>query len=478
MSISTPTPSPAPRLTMTSAADPEDAGPTSLAPDPGRVSRIRQNWAVREDSALAQRLQMQEIETHLGENRSRNHQIREDYPQAVEEQTKEADLAEMRWRARLMKQKEIEERDNKLAWKMTKELEQQNDRQYESTRDEIFARRIQNLEQQHRRTPVATRPEPEGTPPLPVLANGDVPEASGGGHVREVSFHDLRGGIRYNDDQYLVKTARPALIKAEPLYANNKPEHYAVSNPYPSEGAVGGAVGGKEEPSQLSPELMAAAGLSQKDLVLSKRAEAQLEQEKRDMELARRLQEQLSEEGGDDEVARQARDLEYAKHLQAKEKAKLKRAKERARLKKLEQQERQLQEQQEQLEATMESFNEGAARAESRTSSRQSRRSDGNHPEAEMVPPARKPYMNRAAIDTHVSSSQSDESGEPQYENVIRKKQRSPPPVPHSPGATAANVLNEDMPVPPYMPMQQSKKSSSMERKLNKKKEKEGCKQQ
>ena len=35
------------------------------------------------------------------------------------------------------------------------------------------------------------------------------------------------------------------------------------------------------------------AGLSQRDLVLSQRAEAQLEQQKRDQELARRLQGQL-----------------------------------------------------------------------------------------------------------------------------------------------------------------------------------------
>ena len=35
------------------------------------------------------------------------------------------------------------------------------------------------------------------------------------------------------------------------------------------------------------------AGLSQRDLVLSQRAEAQLEQQKRDEELAKRLQEEL-----------------------------------------------------------------------------------------------------------------------------------------------------------------------------------------
>ena len=42
------------------------------------------------------------------------------------------------------------------------------------------------------------------------------------------------------------------------------------------------------------------------------------------------------------------------------------------------------------------------------------------------------------------------------------------------------SVLDDDMPIPPYMPMQSSasRKSESLERKIKKKKEKEGCKQQ
>ena len=43
----------------------------------------------------------------------------------------------------------------------------------------------------------------------------------------------VRGGIKYNDEQYLVKLARPAVVTSEPLYANNHPEHYAVSTKYP-----------------------------------------------------------------------------------------------------------------------------------------------------------------------------------------------------------------------------------------------------
>lgn len=58
----------------------------------------------------------------------------------------------------------------------------------------------------------------------------------------------VRNGVKYNDEQYLVKLARPADVIAEPLYANNKPEHYAVSNANTAallQDSEGGAVGGR-----------------------------------------------------------------------------------------------------------------------------------------------------------------------------------------------------------------------------------------
>ena len=48
-----------------------------------------------------------------------------------------------------------------------------------------------------------------------------------------------------------------------------------------------------EQDSDGVDNVVGMAGLSQRDLVLSQRAEAQLEQQKRDQELARRLQGQL-----------------------------------------------------------------------------------------------------------------------------------------------------------------------------------------
>ena len=174
----------------------------------------------------------------------------------------------------------------------------------------------------------------------------------------------VRGGIRYNDEQYLVKLARPAVVTSEPLYANNHPEHYAVSTKYPfandalerSRGAVrksknydaqqissieygtGACIQSEDQcPEPVSGLLLDAAGLSQKDLAISKKAEEQLIQERRDADLARRLQEDLSFQSNlehqkslGEKAATEAEDFEYARALQEKEELKLRRAKERS----------------------------------------------------------------------------------------------------------------------------------------------------
>ena len=62
-------------------------------PSGGHVSRLRSGWAVHEDGALAQRLQSEEISTHLQSNKQRNNQIREDLPRARQEQVREVESA-------------------------------------------------------------------------------------------------------------------------------------------------------------------------------------------------------------------------------------------------------------------------------------------------------------------------------------------------------------------------------------------------
>jgi len=44
-------------------------------PQMGHVSRLRSNWLVYEDGALAQRLQSEEINSHLSDNKRKNIQV-------------------------------------------------------------------------------------------------------------------------------------------------------------------------------------------------------------------------------------------------------------------------------------------------------------------------------------------------------------------------------------------------------------------
>lgn len=55
---------------------------------------VCKEWLVREDGALAYQLQSQEINDHYKGNRTRNGQVRQDFPTALHEQIKEKENAE------------------------------------------------------------------------------------------------------------------------------------------------------------------------------------------------------------------------------------------------------------------------------------------------------------------------------------------------------------------------------------------------
>ncbi|XP_040563341.1 uncharacterized protein [Lepeophtheirus salmonis] len=112
--------------------------------------------------------------------------------------------------------------------------------------------------------------------------------------------------VKYNDNEYKVELARPAMIQDdEPIYENT------------SRGA--GMI-------QASDSVFQA--LSYSDIASSRKAEEILKQEQEDEKLAKRLQ---SSENSFDET----KDYKYALRLQEKERAKIARAKERSRIKKL-----------------------------------------------------------------------------------------------------------------------------------------------
>ena len=200
----------------------------------------------------------------------------------------------------------------------------------------------------------------------------------------------------------------------------------------------------------------------------------------------------------DRKMAIEAQDHEFAKILQAKEKAKVKRAREKARQRKLER-ERQRQDMED-----PDAISRVADDPRPSTSASQHRDTDPDRSlsprsprSPEIQPPSRKPYVHEGAIDSHINDtyctkqitpahSESEES-EPRYANIRKNGE----PVKEEPilamkksrknkNREEPSVPLEDIPAPPYMPMQSStsKKSASLERRIKKKKEKEGCKQQ
>ncbi len=123
--LSSASPSPAP--SSSDAAESAGAGAganAALLPSPGRVNRLRQDWAVHEDGALARRLQSQEFERHLGGNRQRNHQIREDFPKAFLEQSREAGEAKRVREERARRRREEEEADAEVARRVARAQEE------------------------------------------------------------------------------------------------------------------------------------------------------------------------------------------------------------------------------------------------------------------------------------------------------------------------------------------------------------------
>ena len=340
-------------------------------PRAGLVSQIRQNWSVFEDQALAQQIQQQEISQHLLGNRHRNQILREDIPQAKKEQSLEEIQASLEYNQYRQKLDEVAQRDAELAQQLTKKQEFRpgnDDAKYIAQRDEAFAKNLQRIEREYREKQTR-HPRP---PPIHSRQHSDLPTTSdhGSSHSRQhsephrgatsqyvssnphhsdlhdprsrtdLSYHDLGGGLQYNDDQYQVQVARPAMITDEPVYVNNiqndsfddhqpsplmpptpfrgggEPSKYldmtghnvssefsggrssqssssrsrsSMASTSPSElmGACGGAAAAVVSPGDV---LGLGSALSPAELRAAEAAERLLEQEKKDMEIARQLQ--------------------------------------------------------------------------------------------------------------------------------------------------------------------------------------------
>lgn len=276
----------------------EGAQPVDTLPKPGRVNEVCREWLVKEDGALAHRLQSEEIEHHLSGNRWRNAVVREDFPRARDEQRREQELAEEARRRQALEQ---EEYDARVAAELAERMEREEAarRAALETQDQHVAWRLQ--ERERLRLEQARVPDPDpncvGLPPPP---------------------DDLSARMRVLRIQGAGRAENPPPRSQRGLRAST--EHLED-------------VDAIEDYVEEEEETGAAEVLDEE--------EARRIQEEKDAELARLLQEreaaeadprrQLSDLDRDRLMAIEAQDRELARLLQERERAKARRAKERAR---------------------------------------------------------------------------------------------------------------------------------------------------
>lgn len=291
------------------------AGKQDSLPKLGRVTEMCREWLVREDGALAYRLQTQEISQHYMGNKSRNAQVREDFPCALDEQIREQQLAEQAAAVYQKMLAEQEELDQQIAKQLADK--QERDERHRLLHDETVAQQLfiedklrtkthtkttTTTTYPHQKTNAQMHPNPN---PQPTLAH-DAPNAN----AYSLPQKPLANAVYAN----VPRCSRPMPLPEE-LPAHEVDSVY--TEPYRAYTNVDDLIG----------------------VPIDEELERKI-QEERDAELARQLQdlETSSEEfklNRDRLLAMEAQDKELAKLLQERERAKVKRAKERARQKAL-----------------------------------------------------------------------------------------------------------------------------------------------
>ncbi|XP_042233456.1 coiled-coil domain-containing protein 50-like isoform X2 [Homarus americanus] len=127
-----------------------DGGSPEDLPQRGRVTEVCREWLLHEDQALAYRLQNEEYQSHLVNNRERNQLLRQDTPKAREEQTREDHEAAMAQTAYELSLAQQEARDADLAANLAlklnvRDLEKQR---HQEEQDMLYARNLMEREKE------------------------------------------------------------------------------------------------------------------------------------------------------------------------------------------------------------------------------------------------------------------------------------------------------------------------------------------
>ncbi|XP_065356551.1 uncharacterized protein LOC135950944 isoform X5 [Calliphora vicina] len=373
---------------------------TETLPKSGHVTEVCKEWLVREDGALAYKLQSQEITDFYKGNRTRNAVVREDFPTALQEQIKEKETADKQVEQYRRKLKEQEEHDKRVAKeiadKLERDLQEQNLRELKDS--EKIAQEMQEIYVNLPPVPPPSARDKSNKVPPPRPAKSSTLQQQHNHHQQQQPLSPngyrnpnsppfpivLQQHHFSNTDGYvgLALQATPAQQRNHHHYPNsaqqqqrsptNTANHIVKLSPEKYDqmvgnmngilnGAVAGAAGGgaaavvvaKERQNQenvddieLYVDPCDYASLKEIGLPMQeiKEMSAKLKQEQKDALLARRLQELevhdgMSLEERDRMLAIEAQDKELAKMLQEREKAKAKRAKEKARQRKSQQKE-------------------------------------------------------------------------------------------------------------------------------------------
>lgn len=451
-------------------------------PKPGRVNEVCREWLVKEDGALAYRLQTEEIKHHYTGNKSRNALVRQDFPRAVDEQRREEEEAAALRVVYHQMVRQQEQVDAEVAQQLAERMEQEEQQQRQALEDEDqeIARKLQ----EHERLRIEKRERERLEMEMQASDNDSIDPPQYDPDMNNVG---LPSPSQYSPEA-LSQQFRLCTLTDVAVQTNSScqtPEDAVAGNP-PSPAALGDE-------------------------------EARRIQEEQDAEFARLLQEQegsrqLDMLDQDRLMAIEAQDKELARLLQERERAKAKRARERAKqkalLKKQQQQQQQLLSDDEGFVASPSAqghllpgsewgdqdgpipahstavrptdldLTSGANRsATSRGKQRfpdpeaievlSSPEPGPSHSALPNIAMAIDPTYPRRATVTHTSTYNTSVVDTPPS-NISSPAVSLPPP----------EFDEDDSPVPPYMPIQGQRRSASLEKKNKKGRSKDGCKQQ
>nr|XP_023011513.1 uncharacterized protein LOC111501829 [Leptinotarsa decemlineata] len=300
-------------------------------PKTGRVTEVCQEWMVREDSALAYRLQNQEFDEHLTGNKFRNAVVREDFPRAKDEQIREQRMAEQAaaiYHKMLAEQEEI---DNKIAKDLADKMEREEKLKLRALElhDQAVARQLLDKE----------RLKVEKFQQMPITG---VPYSPQKPLQLPPKYESQASPHRPNPQNYQANLPRRQAL-AMPLPQSSTTAYEVYVDPISTSTDQFCEISSAEiynepyNPVHKLSDKFNRIDIDEIGLPIDEITERQI-QEERDAELARKLQEQ---EGSledsllnrDRMLAIEAQDKELAKLLQERERAKAKRARERAKQK-------------------------------------------------------------------------------------------------------------------------------------------------